>query len=63
MADARVIIALAAEADDDFIWGRLNALQTEMFMAGPVAIKFAYFGREGSRLTRPYTTTMGHRSG
>jgi hypothetical protein len=57
MADARVIIALAAEADDDFIWSRLDALQTEMFMAGPVAIKFAYFGREGALPSRPFVTT------
>ena len=39
MAEARVIIALAVEAADDFIWSRLDALQTEMFMAGPVALK------------------------
>ena len=58
MAEARVIIALAAETDDDFIWSRLDALQTEMFMAGPVAIKFTYFGREGPRASsRPFVAT------
>ena len=57
MADACVIIALAAEADDDFIWSRLDALQTEMFMAGPVAIKFAYYGAEGSLSSRPFVAT------
>jgi hypothetical protein len=58
MADARVIIALAAEADDDFIWNRLDALQTEMFMAGPVAVKFSYFGREGFQArSRPFVAT------
>ena len=57
MAEARVIIALAAEADDDFIWSRLDALQTEMFMAGPVALKFAYYGAEGSLSSRPFVAT------
>jgi hypothetical protein len=57
MAEARVIIALAAEADDDFIWNRLDALQTEMFMAGPVALKFAYYGAEGARSSRPFVAT------
>jgi hypothetical protein len=57
MANARVIIALAAEANDDFIWSRLKTMQSEMFMAGPVEIKFAYFGREGDLATRPYVTT------
>jgi hypothetical protein len=57
MAEARVIIALAAEADDDFIWNRLDALQTEMFMAGPLAIKFAYYGAEGTLSSRPFVAT------
>jgi hypothetical protein len=55
--DARMILALAAEADDGFIWDRIKRLQTEMFAAGPVQIKFAYFGREGALQTRPYITT------
>jgi hypothetical protein len=55
--DARMILALAAEADDGFIWDRVRTLQTEMFAAGPVLIKFAYFGREGALQTRPYITT------
>jgi hypothetical protein len=58
MAGARVIIALAVEAADDFIWSRLDALQTEMFMAGPVAVKFSYFGREGAGASsRPFIST------
>jgi hypothetical protein len=57
MADACVIIALAAERDDDFIWSRLDALQTEMFMTGPVAIKFAYYGAEGALSSRPFVAT------
>jgi hypothetical protein len=55
--DARVILALAAEADDEFIWDRLKDIQVEMFAAGPVQIKFAYFGREGALQTRPCITT------
>ena len=55
--DARMILALAAEADDEFIWDQIKTLQTEMFAAGPVQIKFAYFGREGALQTRPYITT------
>ena len=53
----RIILALAAEADDTFMWDRLRTLQTEMFAAGPVAIKLAYFGREGALQTRPCITT------
>jgi hypothetical protein len=55
--NARMILALAAETDDRFIWDRIRALQTEMFAAGPVQIKFAYFGREGALQTRPYIAT------
>jgi hypothetical protein len=53
--DARVILALAAEADADskYIWDRIKITQTEMFGAGPVAIKVAYFGAEGALQTRP----------
>jgi hypothetical protein len=54
---ARMILALAAEDDDDFIWDQLRTLTTEMFAVGPVAIKFAYFGREGSLQTRPFIST------
>src|SRR6516165_8876401 len=32
--DARMILALAAEADDEFIWGQIKTLQPEMFAAG-----------------------------
>ncbi len=55
--DARMILALAAEADDSFIWNRVRTIQAEMFAAGPVHIKFAYFGREGALQTRPYVAT------
>jgi hypothetical protein len=55
--DARMILAVAAEADDRFIWDRVRTIQTEMFAAGPVQIKFAYFGREGELQSRPYITT------
>ena len=56
---SRMIVALAStsEADDRFIWDRIRTIQTEMFAAGPVVIKFAYFGREGALKTRPYITT------
>jgi hypothetical protein len=53
----RVILTLAAEADDKFIWDQLQTLQLEMFGAGPVQIKFAYFGAEGALQVRPYITT------
>ena len=57
--DARMILALAAEADDKFIWDRVKTIQHEMFAAGPVQIKFAYFGAEGAGMTtRPYITTQ-----
>jgi hypothetical protein len=55
--DARMILALAAEADDWFIWDRIRTIQTDMFAVGPVHIKFAYFGREGALQTRPYIAT------
>jgi hypothetical protein len=56
--DARMILAVAAEADDGFIWDQVQAIQTEMFAAGPVQIQFAYFGAEGAlATTRPYVST------
>jgi hypothetical protein len=56
--NARVILALAAEADDEFIWEQLKVIQAEMFAVGSVQIKFAYFGREGALETRrPCITT------
>jgi hypothetical protein len=57
MTEARVILAVAAEADDDFIWTRLGDIQSNMFAAGPVSIKFPYFGREGSLERRPFMST------
>jgi hypothetical protein len=54
----RMILALATEADDGFgVWERVKTLQPEMFAAGPVEIKFAYFGAEGALQTRPYIAT------
>jgi hypothetical protein len=55
--DARVILALAAEADDEFIWNQLTVIQAEMFRAGPVSIKFAYYGAEDALQIRAFITT------
>jgi hypothetical protein len=55
---ARVILALAAQADDEFIWNHLRVIQAEMFGAGPVSIKFAYYGAEGALQIRPFITTQ-----
>lgn len=55
---ARVILALADEADDEFIWNHLKVIQAEMFGAGPVSIKFAYYGAEDGRQIRPFITTQ-----
>jgi hypothetical protein len=57
--DARVILALAAEADDAFIWNRLRVIQADMFGAGPVSIKFAYYGAEDGRQIRPSSQRNG----
>ena len=46
--DARMILALAAEVDDEFIWDRIRMLQTEMFAAGPVADQVCLLRREGA---------------
>ena len=46
--DARVILAVAAEADVNFVWDKLKVIQADMFAAGPVSIKFTYFGAEGA---------------
>jgi hypothetical protein len=54
---SKIILALAAEADDTFLWNRIRDIQAGMFAAGPVEIKFAYFGREGASQVRPYITT------
>jgi len=48
---SRVILALATENPSDVIWGRIRILADEIF-AGPVAVKFAYYGREGAGATR-----------
>jgi hypothetical protein len=51
-AAARVILAVAAEADDSFIWEQLHTIQTAMFAAGSISLKFAFFGAEGPLATR-----------
>ena len=50
---ARVIVAVAAEGEDEFIWSRLKMLP-ELFAAGPVAIRVGFFGAEGARSSRPF---------
>jgi len=58
MTDARIILAIAAEANDEFIWSRVETLQAEMFAAGPISVKLSYFGAEGPRQqVRPYMAT------
>jgi hypothetical protein len=57
MIEGRLILALAAEADDDFIWSRLSDIQTAMFAAGPIAIKFGFFGLETEPQGRPFIST------
>jgi hypothetical protein len=52
----RIIVAVAAESGDDFIWSRVKQLP-ELLTAGPVKIKLAYFAEEGSRPARPYVST------
>jgi hypothetical protein len=55
---SRIILAVANQADDNFVWDQLRTLQADMFAAGPVAIKVAYFGREGPVMTsRPFIST------
>jgi hypothetical protein len=54
----RVILALAAEEDDEFAWNQLRTLQANMFAAGPISVQFCYFGAEGARQARrPYIAT------
>jgi hypothetical protein len=54
----RMIVALAAEADDQLVWDQVRTLQPELFAAGPISVKFAYFGAEGALdTTRPYVAT------
>jgi hypothetical protein len=62
MTEPRVIVALAHEAEDDFIWRQLENLQTIMFSAGPLAAKFSYFAAEGSRARRPLMSTRWSRN-
>jgi hypothetical protein len=58
MSEPRVIVALATEAEDDFIWHKLeDIVQTNMYAAGPISIKFAYFGKEGALAIRPFMST------
>jgi hypothetical protein len=57
MTETRVMFAVAVEADDDLIWDRLSGIQTELFAAGPINIKIAYFGREVAPPNRPFIST------
>ena len=50
---ARVLFAVAAEGDDEYIWSRLKMLP-ELLAAGPVAIRVGFFGAEGTRSSRPF---------
>jgi hypothetical protein len=56
MTEQRVIVTLAKEVEGDFIWSQLENL-TLMYSAGPLAVKFAYFGEEASRTSRPLMST------
>jgi hypothetical protein len=58
-ARPRVILAVATEDSDStrFIWDRLQVIQPEMFAVGDLAVKFAYFGREGDLQVRPFIAT------
>jgi hypothetical protein len=56
MTEPHVIVALATEAEDDFVWSQLENL-ISMYSAGPLSVKFAYFGEEGSRSSRPLMST------
>jgi hypothetical protein len=60
--EARIIVAVAVEADDDFIWSRLKMLP-ELFAVGPVAIKFGFYGHEGALPARPFIATRWATSG
>lgn len=55
----RIVLAVATEDSDStrFIWDRLEIIQPEMFAVGDLAVKFAYFGREGDLEARPFIAT------
>jgi hypothetical protein len=56
MSETRVIFAVAIETGDAaLIWDQL--IKTELFTAGPISIKFAYFGREVAPPNRPFVST------
>ena len=60
-SNKRMILALAAETDDRLIWERIKTLQTEMFAAGPVAIKFATSAdRRRASDAAVYHIALGH---
>jgi hypothetical protein len=54
---SRIILALAPEQDHRFVWEHVRTIQAQMFAAGPVEIKFAYFGAEGEMTARPFVAT------
>jgi hypothetical protein len=53
----RMILTMAIEDDDSFVFEQLKNIQADMFAAGPVQLKFAYFGAEGALQSRPIITT------
>jgi hypothetical protein len=55
----RLILAVATETDADtkFIWNQIRTIQEGMFAVGPLQMKFAYFGAEGSGTVRPFIST------
>jgi hypothetical protein len=53
----RMILALASEADDEEVWDQVKTIQAEMFSAGGISVKLAYFGREGAHQVRPCIST------
>ena len=57
-----MILALAAEADDEFIWDRVRTIQPEMFAAGPVQIKLLTSAAK-ARFRAPalHRDELGHR--
>jgi len=52
----KVILGVAT-ANDASAWDQLKTITADMYDAGPVSIKFAYFGAEGNLSSRPCITT------
>jgi hypothetical protein len=56
MTASRVFVCYAKEADDGFMWGRLEDMLVGMSSVGTL-VKFSYFGAEGARTSRPLVST------